>query len=231
MIDEMTAAAPVHYVDAKASNTTLASGAPLVHTGPNTSQGATDGQWHRRTNFGNQLDVFTADEEATAEDAPMLRTTLSGLPQGAYDVWAFFWSNPGEQWQIQAGLSAATIALFEKQSGQHVELADLVGADSDSSGTGQLLYKAYLGRTWSVDGTLSVFIDDGTGAGAARTWYDGIGYAAVPEPGSIVSMLALAVPLLARRRRSLSSLSAHRVRATRRAVTLRLRGSCVKRAT
>lgn len=190
------------YVDASLANTTRANGAALAATA-GTGQGAADGLWHVRAGFGNGATVFSADE-VSAEDAPLLRTTVADVAAGTYDVWAYFWSDVGEAWQLQAGLSATTLALIEKQGAEHVALAELLGADAAEANAGDLqLYKVYLGRSGvGADGLLSVYVDDGLGTnGTSRTWYDGVGYALVPEPSALCGALALAAPLARRRRR------------------------------
>ncbi len=203
LLNPDVAAAPtkIRFLDATLANTTRANGSVLTTT-TSSGQGAADGQWHLRTGFGNGTTVLTADE-VSAEDAPMLRTSATGLAAGGYDVWAFFWSDQNEQWQVQAGLSASSLALLEKQGAEHVSLAELIGADVDTANAGDLqLYKVYLGRTnVGLDGTLSVYVDDGLGtSGTSRTWYDGIGFAAVPEPTSLLSLFALGATSIRRRR-------------------------------
>lgn len=196
------AAPKLRYIDATATNTTRADGTPLVTTS-GTGQGPADGQWQTRLGFGNGGTVYTADE-VSAEDAPALRTTVTGLAAGTYDVWAFFWSDKDEAWQVQAGLSTASLSFIEKQAAAHVALGDLSGADVSESGD-LLLYRVYLGRAFvGATGSLFAIIDDGLGAnGQSRTWYDGIGYAqvAVPEPALLTATLALMAGLGARRRR------------------------------
>jgi hypothetical protein len=67
------------------------------------------------------------------------------------------------------------------------------------------LYKAYVGRvTLLADGSLPVFIDDspfGVDSGS-RTWFDGVGIAAIPEPSAALALGAIATLALGRRRRS-----------------------------
>jgi hypothetical protein len=66
------------------------------------------------------------------------------------------------------------------------------------------LYYANLG-TFTIDntGTFSVWIDgpdvDNGSNGAKRTWYDGLGFEAVPEPSSLI-LVGVGVTFLARRR-------------------------------
>ncbi|MDQ3439484.1 MAG: BNR repeat-containing protein [Planctomycetota bacterium] len=187
------------YVDASPTNTFTLTG--LGPTPESPSQGATDNRWHRRTGFGNGGSLLTADEAATTEDAAILRTSVSGLAAGEYDVWAYFWTDIDERWQLQAGFSEDSIDILDERLAQLATLDELLGATTVVTDTGShVMYRAYLGRV-GLDGieSLDVFIDDGTGAGASRTWYDGIGYALVPEP-TLLAPLALAGVLLMRRR-------------------------------
>jgi hypothetical protein len=90
---------------------------------------------------------------------------------------------------------------FSKSSAQHVDLADLVGASVTEARADLLLYQAYLGRFDAAGGTVEVFVNDGTGPAGSRTWFDGIGYAAVPEPASLILPAAAAAMVLRRTRR------------------------------
>lgn len=190
------------YVDATIGNTARADGggAWLAPAASGSAGNSTDNLWHQRTGFGNGGSVFTADETGS-EDAPLLVTTVTDVPAGQYDVYAFFWSNRNEQWQIEAGLSADAMMLADKQGAQHIILDELTGgtAAQDASGTHRL-YRQYLGRTIvGNDGLLRVYINDGTGSVGSRTWYDGIGYAPVPEPAAAGAVVPLGAMMLRRR--------------------------------
>jgi hypothetical protein len=176
------------YIDASASNTTLADGSPLNATGPDANQGATDNLWHERTGFGNNGSVL-ASAETGGENAPMLKTTVSLPGEGAYDVWVNFWANPEYDWRIKAGLSAGTMQIFRQMACKQVEDGSH-DAQLILSGDGNTyLYQAYLGRANDpISTTFEVFVDDeaiqvGTPntlvGNVARTWYDGISYAQV----------------------------------------------------
>lgn len=91
--------------------------------------------------------------------------------------------------------------LADKQGAQHIILDELTGgtAAQDASGTHRL-YRQYLGRTIvGNDGLLRVYINDGTGSVGSRTWYDGIGYAPVPEPAAAGAVVPLGAMMLRRR--------------------------------
>jgi hypothetical protein len=172
----------VNYVDANASNTMYASGAALQTSPPSGSAGPTDNLWHDRTGFGNGGSVLTSDESGN-EDAPQLKTTISGLADGTYDVFAYFWSDNDEDWRLLAGLETSNLVDFRRFGSQHAEAEQFDTIEAVTANAGDLLlYRAYLGRTQvSGDAHVSVFIDDWqpTSGGAIRTWFDGVGYALV----------------------------------------------------
>jgi hypothetical protein len=165
------------YVDATTNNTTLATGGALV-------PGDSANQWHERTNSGNGGSLF-ASADVSAENAPMLKTSVALPAPGTYDVWVNFWGNPNADWRVVAGLSTNNLQLFREMACKEVEPGEhnttLVLSNSSA-----FLYQAYVGRITGA--SVDVFIDDndiltgttGTTAGdTVRTWYDGVSYAAV----------------------------------------------------
>jgi len=171
---------PVNYVDASETNTTRADGGPIGATGPSSGAGANDGLWHERVGFGNGNSVFAARESGT-ENAATLKTTIEGVADGLYDVFAYFWSDDDEDWRIMAGLESNNLIDFRRYGSQHAEADQFASIETVTANNNDLLlYRAYLGRTSVAGGgTIEVFIDDWATAvgGAIRTWYDGVGYA------------------------------------------------------
>lgn len=99
--------AQITYVDAVAGgNTTLADGSAFV---PVTATSGTDNLWAVRT-FANGGTIFESHSTSTSnEDAPMLRTTISGLAPGVrYTIYAYFWgaNTPTANWRGRATVSA-----------------------------------------------------------------------------------------------------------------------------
>ena len=169
------------YLDADTGNTTVADGWPLFLTGPSNTDGLADNQWHEHTGLGNNGNAITAGESGS-EDAPAIRTSFDGLVDGTYDVYAYFWSRPGEDWRIRAGFSSSELLVFRRYSCQQAtaeQFAEPVTVLDDQ----QALYRAYVGRRTVGDGAaIEVFLDDFDGAataGTQRSAYDGIGVARV----------------------------------------------------
>ncbi|MEZ6015469.1 MAG: BNR-4 repeat-containing protein [Planctomycetota bacterium] len=168
------------YYDATDQNTTRADGSPVSATGPSANQGANDGRWHRLTGLGNGGEVW-ASSDAGGENAPLLRTRLSGLAPGVHDVYVAFWSNPTSAWSLRAGLAPTALRHLEKKSAQSVGSSDFAGSVV-ISGPGVRLYHAWLGRAdVPATGELDVYVDDiDVGqSGLTRTWYDGVAVARV----------------------------------------------------
>jgi hypothetical protein len=170
----------VQYVDATTSNTTLSDGSPFAPTGPSSSAGVADGNWHQRISLGNGGTVFTADESAT-ENAPMLRTTISDMLPGEYDIFVFFWADVNQDWRIEAGLSPTEMSVFRMQGAQQAEANQFAATMVLDEGN-RSLYRSYIGRVdLSVAGSVQAFINDSTGSGTQSVWYDGLGYSLVTD--------------------------------------------------
>ncbi|MCP5537423.1 MAG: hypothetical protein H7A51_14470 [Akkermansiaceae bacterium] len=171
----------VTYHDASQTNTTLANGSPLTFTGPDSNDGSADGQWHLHTGLGNGTTAYTANESGS-ENAPAIKTTLTGLADGSYDVFAYFWSMPGDDWRTRAGFSTSDMLVFRRYSCQQAETSQF-DAPVTVRDDQQALYRAYIGRrVVSAGSAITVYVDDFDGAAAAgteRSVYDGLGVAPV----------------------------------------------------
>ncbi len=209
------ATAAITYVDASTSNTTLANGDPYT---PTASLINDDDEWSLRT-FGNLGTVYAANDSNAdpGEDAPMLRTTITGLSESvSYNIYAYFWgagndSPTGNQrWDILAGLDSGNLTFFDTGNATNLGHAT-TGVDPSSYFTNtsptvivaeddRRLYEAFLGTAVAdSNGQIHVFIDDAPG-NPNRTWYDGVGYV-IPEPGS-AAFAFLGLLAFARRRRA-----------------------------
>ncbi len=173
---------PVTYIDASPSNTTESGGSAFTPTGPSGSPGAADNEWHEYTGYGNGGSCYTAGDGGT-ENAPTIKTTISGLADGTYDVFAYFWANPNEDWGIRGGFTSSDMLCFSKQSSQFAETSQFSGSVTNL-GNGVELYRVYIGRKEVSGGaSVDVYIDDYDGSYDSNppdhTTYDGVGVASV----------------------------------------------------
>ena len=204
-----TTSAQINYVDATSGsgNTALASGGTF--SPPLNGTTGNDQNWEQRTVFGSSGNIFESNGEVGTENAPRLVTTISGLADGTYDIYAYFWSpGPGDanqQWLLRAGFENAIgdLTLYSRDTTgittpvvpdaialQVTSTAGFTVAPTTISESGRNLWQASLGQAVvsGGTGTIQVFIDDYANPGTVnnRTWYDGVGYtvAAVPEPSA-----------------------------------------------
>ncbi len=210
--------AAVTYVDATSGaggNTTLANGSTF--TPPLNGTTGADNNWEQRTTFGSGGNIFESGGENVTENAPELRTMISGLTAGSqYTLYAFFWdpTSANEDWNLRAGTASnpgantiygASDATIDLGSTAAVLASSLTYATAPSITLegGRDLLAAPLG-TFTADGSgqIAVYVDDlPTSLNVnRRTWYDGVGFEAVPEPSAALLGL-LGVTALIRRRR------------------------------
>jgi hypothetical protein len=202
MVAAASAAEKITYVDAthgEAGNTKLAAGGVFT---PTTENSGSDNLWRLRS-FGNPAGAGTiyeaggtfvdANDVNNIEDCPRLATTVSGLPEGTYKVYVYFWNDEG-LWRIRADLKGkdAQLPLFCWL--QHPIDAAPIGTPAATTAKAEdfktapllnegnrTLWQAYLGEVKGT--TITVFVDDDPGHKSfnLRTWYDGIGYQAVTK--------------------------------------------------
>lgn len=209
------ATADITYVDAVegVGGNTYATGGSLADTSwinPDTGSGGDNDQWKKRA-FSNNGSVFQS--RWTTDEMPELTTEISGLSDGVYDVWVFFWDATDggvpNQWTIAAGLTSGALTSYSFDGPG--DTASTVAASTLTFDVEPLLtegtltmYGVNIGEaTVTSSSTINVFIDDLTNAGGSgtfRTWYDGVGYELVPEPTSF-GLLAIGGLLVTRRRR------------------------------
>jgi hypothetical protein len=171
----------VRYVDANAKNTSL-----ILDSGPAAGDAksgalADSKQWQEQAGVGNEGGVLVV-KGPESDDTALLKTQLSSLQNGAYDVFVYFWGKAGEDRRISAGLSPETTRPFRQVNCQAAEADQFVSGQAVSvSGEGATLYRAYLGRAQVKAGeNLTAFVR-GESAGESPMWYDGIGYARVVD--------------------------------------------------
>lgn len=211
-------AAAVIYVDATSGaggNTTLADGSTF--SPPLNGTTGVDNNWEQRTTFGSGGNIYEAGGEQL-ENAPELRTRISGLTPGVqHTIYIHFW-DPGsttEDWNIRAGFTSnpgantlysaadATVELGGATAAVLANTLTYTTAPTIFTEGGRNLLAGLVGTaTADANGQIDIFFDDlpnGTTVNR-RTWYDGISYEAVPEPGSCLLSLIGIAALLRRRR-------------------------------
>ncbi|MES2439129.1 MAG: BNR-4 repeat-containing protein [Verrucomicrobiota bacterium] len=193
--------AQLTYVDASAANVTRVDGNAFAPSA--TANAYADTNWTLRTGLASGGTVY---EGGGGEAVPMLKQTLTGVAAGYYDVYVFFWVANNVNWQINAGLTAATtnfgsvgttttpsgITSLASTATYNTGAAPGVMAEADRT-----LIRAKVGQaTIAAGGTIQVFMTTGAAVNAnatnSRTWFDGIGYGPYepppPPPGNGVEV-------------------------------------------
>lgn len=221
------ASAAITYVDAAegGSGNTFATGGSLGDTSwledPGTAA-ANETQWGKRA-FTNNSTVFQAlHETETSDDMPELTTQITGLADGTYTIWVFYWDqvvSDTQNWIISAGLTSGSLSSYSSPGEPAVAGATTVGV-SDANGLSfttsvdtienpgsstaeRRMFGVNLGDvTVSGGSAVNVYVDNLIGNGSLnRAWYDGVGYELVPEPSSSLLVGLGVLSLLLRRRR------------------------------
>ncbi len=215
--------AAITYVDAVKGpgGNTYATGGSLGDTSwVNTvNTGGDEFEWVERP-FANNATVFQAfHETVTADTMPELTTTITGLSDGIYQLYVFYWdqvTSDTQNWIISAGLTSGSLTSY-RSPGQpavagtvttHVVSATALSfaapAPITTETVNREMFAIDLGQvTVSGGSPISVYLDNLIGNGSNnRAWYDGVGYefVGVPEPSSAL-LLGLGALVLAGRRR------------------------------
>jgi hypothetical protein len=185
--------ADITYVDAShgAAGNTHATGGSPANTGwldATTNAASTNAsQWILRTPLGADSSIYQALH--SGNQIPELTTSLSGLADGDYSIWVFFWDGPNSNtWTISAGLSsgALTTYSFDGPGNTALPVAASTLAFTNPppllTEDPRILYAVKLGQATVTGGSpIPVYINNlAAGGSNTRTWYDGVGY----EPAS-----------------------------------------------
>ena len=200
-----TALSDITYIDAvegESGNTfaTGASSADVSWIEDPESAASNEFQWNLRTTVeGNNATIFQASHDvAISDDMPELTTQITGLADGTYAIWAFYWDqveSNSQNWTLSAGLTSGSLGSYSSPGEPAIDgattsdvfnAADLaftnsvdVEAGFDGSVYLRNLFGVHLGNVTVSGGssTVEVYIDNLIGNGTAnRSWYDGVGY-------------------------------------------------------
>lgn len=101
---------------------------------------------------GREGTVFEASGASGTEDAPLIRTTISGLiPGETYSVQIHFWSAATENWALLAGFSPATMTRFDRL-GADGAVPGGAGVLNLNMGTGARLVDPLGGPAYAANG-------------------------------------------------------------------------------
>jgi len=195
--------AQIVYVDAAegASGNTFATGGALADTGwlnPDRGADSDDGQWKKRA-FANGGTIFQSRTERAGKQSE-LTTHISGLADGWYNIWVFFWdasssdqSVSPNQWNISTGLASGSLNTYSFDG--LGDKATLVAASTLSFAAvpmvkdgDRIMYGVNIGQaTVSGGSAIKVFINGLHTGSDDRTWYDGVGYEALQNPNDTVT--------------------------------------------
>lgn len=163
--------------------------------------------WTKRTLVGGNSDtVFQAMHEVVAsDDIPELTTQITGLANGTYTIWAFYWDqvvSGTQNWCLSAGLNSGDLKTYSSPGEplvpgaimSRVFDAGLLNFSTDvdviineGESTERRMFGVNLGDVTVSDGasSINVYVDNLVGnLSGNRTWFDGVGYSTPnPSPG------------------------------------------------
>jgi acetyl esterase/lipase len=186
----------ITYVDAVegASGNTFATGGSLANTswvGPN-SFSSNSTQWNKRLGVEGNGDTLFQGSSST-NSPPELTTRITGLADGTYNIWAFYWDqvvDDNQNWVLSAGLNSGSLGTYSSPGEPAVGGATTAGVANAASltfsnpvavvGGGGLrnLFGINLGQVDVAGGAaVSVHIGNNlTNGSNNRAWFDGVGY-------------------------------------------------------
>lgn len=193
-------AGPITYLDALegASGNTFKTGSTAADTtwvGPDSSS-ANNTQWNKRVASveGNGGNIFQGS--ISANTLPELTTRITGLADGTYAIWAFYWDqvvDDAQNWVLSAGLTSGSLTRYSSPGEPAVSGATSVGVTNAANLTfsnsvsvkagwnGSVylreLFGINLGQvTVSGGSVVNVYLDNSLSSSNNRAWFDGVGY-------------------------------------------------------
>ena len=198
--DPPPALGSITYVDASegSSGNTFKTGGTASDTswvGPDTAS-TNNTQWNKRLGVeGNGGNLFQGI--LSTNTLPEINTRITGLPNGTYAIWAFYWDqviDDAQNWTLSAGLAPGALTTYSSPGEPAVPGATTAGVSYAGSltftnpvavqagwnGTDYLrhLFGINLGQVTVTNGSaVNVYLDHFNTSGAGRrAWYDGVGY-------------------------------------------------------
>ncbi len=207
-------AGSITYVDALEGtfgNTFKTGGTPADTTwvGPDSSS-SNNTQWNKRgpTSEANGDTVFQG--AISSNSLPELTTRLTGLPDGAYAIWAFYWDqviDDAQNWILSAGLTSGALTAYSSPGEPPVASTAGVTNAAELTFSGSVkvtagwngsvflrnLFGINLGQvTVAGGGAVDVYLGNtNTGGASRRAWYDGVGYQPVGQANAPVTYTPL----------------------------------------
>jgi hypothetical protein len=200
-------AGAITYVDAvegASGNTFKTGSAPsdVSWVGPDSSS-TNNTQWNKRgaASEGNGDTLFQGSV-TSGNTLPELTTRITGLADGTFTIWAFYWDqvdSTTQNWILSAGLTAGSLATYSSPGNPDVGGSTKTGVTNAAAltfgnpvrvqagwdGTKYLrnLFGIKLGEVTVAGGSpVNVYLDNNlTGGSNNRAWYDGVGYQPVGE--------------------------------------------------
>ncbi len=204
------ASADITFVDAVhgVSGNTFKTGSTLTDTSwlsaANNST-ANNAQWVTRSPWGNGDTVYQAIISSTA-NFPEITTRISGLANGTYEIWGFYWDNittSSEKWMFSAGLNSGALTTYSNDVVTGATTTGVVNTSTLSfsnsptitqtvSGITYNLFGVKLGQVVVAGGTVDVYVDRNITAASStqnRVWYDGVGYELIPQVATQITYI------------------------------------------
>ena len=200
-------AGAITYIDAiegGAGNTFKTGGtsSDTSWVGPDASS-VNNTQWNKRgaTSEGNGNTIFQGF--INTNTLPELTTRITGLADGTYAIWAFYWDqvvDDTQNWVISAGLTSGSLTTYSSSGEPAVAGTTKSGVSNAATLTFSNTVKVqaglssgiYLRNLFGINlgevevsggSPVQVYLDNNlTGGSNNRAWYDGVGYQFMGEP-------------------------------------------------